>query len=85
MDIPATVVSADVISFSRVKASKDAITTEPCLLTRPVLSPVADPSAGISTQLPVHVSPDSSPLMLLNEQMQPLVLCIVCLGLLFCL
>ena len=29
---------------------------------------VADPSAWISTQLPVHVSPDSSPPMLLNER-----------------
>ena len=69
MDIPASVVSADVVSFARVKASNDAITTEPCLLKRPVLSPVADPSEGISTQLPVHVSPDSSPLkMLLSER-----------------
>ena len=39
MDIPASVVSADVVSFTRVKASKDAITTEPCFLKRPVLSP----------------------------------------------
>ena len=39
MDIPASVVSADVVSFTCVKASKDAITTEPCLLKRPVLSP----------------------------------------------
>ena len=52
MDIPATVVSADVlVSFTRVKASKDAITTEPCLLNRPVLSP-----CGRSLSMDLHTA-----------------------------
>ena len=52
MDIPATVASADVLtSFSCAKASKLTVMTEPCLLTRPILSPY-----GRSLNMDLHTA-----------------------------
>ena len=52
MDIPATVVSADnLFLLSHTKASKSTVTTEPCLLTRPVLS-----LSGRSLSMDLHTA-----------------------------